>query len=1591
MSRRFLLLALIAVSLGATIAMAGDGKDGEDVQRKSGIPPLSGPRASYPLPFTLTGANTRTAAAISTGYYFVDSDDEAADFWRPDPSQFVDTLTETATWRRIISGPNQFPAGYWTDPQQNTYGGHAYFRNPGNPTDSTDDAFAGPISIGFPFYFNGVRYDSFYVSTNGLIGLSNRRYFYEYDEYGFPVRKAKLEVSPGVFSYYDPASDDMRARSTIGAANEDTSVADNHGYQFLATGNSTATGTNAGMRARTNAQLDESSLTGAWGSTGNIRPALIAAAWDDLQLSVYNQDISAVDDFGKAYYKRSPANDKLIIYFVNLTPIRAKTATVGGVTHNVTFTADNRPGQGEHYRFSLQVTLNRSDSSVVIQYEKFFGIAPRNALQPHAATVWMRCNSTVGVTGPARRLRTSVPSGAEWQGYPNAMPAYTTLDFQQVKYTQYTEYLYNVATDPTNGGVRATSKRNDGNTTPKDFLAIRFKQWKNMLRVIQVYYRTHPLDNNAPLDFSVIIPTAQANNYEILAGETRLGAIQPVAIVQNLTNDVQGPQGVNYVKQGINFKVRFRIQNEATGKIVYNTSKAVTDAALRDTSLSGVVLCDITGKGVPYTAGHFVKPYEFVRVTFPPFEPNPFINDQIGRLFTSVVAEPKDSNNVNLGDEWPFDDTTGIRLFAMRRLNDFNDDVTEYHLVGGAAMPSVLKWVNIEGDVVDGDEVTNNPPPPRGTFNAANSTIFSLKSPVIRLNRVNLGNQDIPNLGQYGGDELRSFPINLAGKKRAVLSISYQRAGKLTSFARGFSDNRLIGPEHQVNLNTANGLYPAPAGYRKADVLRVEFARPSNDGLTNITNIKTWVLDVQNLGTKYLQPFQIWGGGGYGRGYDINSYNTQLENNYVPPAGGLREDLFDDGKDFEYYKITLPIPDTVMKWVNEGGRNFRFRLNAQAINNSQPPQPADDEDNFFIDNVKILFPDEVTDVEFANIQLIWPYTMAPASQATRIPIRVKLANNTNIAAPAFSVRLQIKPDGNEGRQIYCRTITVPTLAGNREVMLPFPDANFRNTTPGRYKVTGKIFFPGNDLDTLNDSTFTMFDILYGPSFAYEANPRNPTNDVPKLQFSGVTGKGLNHRGASSGGGSTWINFAGPGGQYTAGYVYGTGPLPLTANEMYGSDAGNASGQIAMRFTLYSQDTVYGYQAYWAELNQDVLNISFSLYADQGSLPGDQRVPNSTIIRRRGEDETDDIADPVFGKYVTYLLAEPVVLAPGEYWASVAQMGTEGYELGASESRMGMITTLYNDVPVFGIGNRTLVIDKNFRVRSRSGALLNDNRFAYELTRFSGDWVPFMPTIGNPGYSHLNATGTSLGYQTFTRGSWIPLLRPYFGDRSFASPPVFVDCVVPVELTYFDGKARTSGVDLFWETASEKNNQGFNIERRAMQETTDLVTGKTGLNCVDQSGVDAPWTHIGFVAGVGNATQTTNYKFFDADVAAGHTYQYRLRQVDFDGRESFSNEVNVVFSDDNSVALEDNYPNPADGKTTFRFRVPYRSNVKLEIFDMIGNLVNTLYDQEVAGSNGNYAIEWNGRNAAGYEVASGSYMYKLTAGEVILSKTMSIVR
>ena len=88
----------------------------------------------------------------------------------------------------------------------------------------------------------------------------------------------------------------------------------------------------------------------------------------------------------------------------------------------------------------------------------------------------------------------------------------------------------------------------------------------------------------------------------------------------------------------------------------------------------------------------------------------------------------------------------------------------------------------------------------------------------------------------------------------------------------------------------------------------------------------------------------------------------------------------------------------------------------------------------------------------------------------------------------------------------------------------------------------------------------------------------------------------------------------------------------------------------------------------------------------------------------------------------------------------------------------------------------------------------------------------------------------------------------------------------------------------------------------------------------------------------------------------------------------------------SIALEQNYPNPFNPSTTIDFELSYSSDVKLEIFNVIGELTGTLINGPLSA--GNYSVEWNGTNNKGDNVASGIYFYRLTSdGE---SKSMKML-
>ncbi|MCS7054299.1 MAG: T9SS type A sorting domain-containing protein [Ignavibacterium sp.] len=172
--------------------------------------------------------------------------------------------------------------------------------------------------------------------------------------------------------------------------------------------------------------------------------------------------------------------------------------------------------------------------------------------------------------------------------------------------------------------------------------------------------------------------------------------------------------------------------------------------------------------------------------------------------------------------------------------------------------------------------------------------------------------------------------------------------------------------------------------------------------------------------------------------------------------------------------------------------------------------------------------------------------------------------------------------------------------------------------------------------------------------------------------------------------------------------------------------------------------------------------------------------------------------------------------------------------------------------------------------------------------------------------------------------------------------------IPVELTSFTAAANGNNVVLNWATATEKNNEGFEIQRN---NGNGFVT-------------------IGFVKGNGTTTQPQNYSFVDKNVRPG-TYSYRLKQIDFGGTSDYSKVVSVEVLNPNEFSLEQNYPNPFNPSTKINFSLAVDSKVSLKVFNVLGQEVTTLL-------NGNLAAGYHEINFKADGLNSGIYFYKLEA-------------
>lgn len=219
--------------------------------------------------------------------------------------------------------------------------------------------------------------------------------------------------------------------------------------------------------------------------------------------------------------------------------------------------------------------------------------------------------------------------------------------------------------------------------------------------------------------------------------------------------------------------------------------------------------------------------------------------------------------------------------------------------------------------------------------------------------------------------------------------------------------------------------------------------------------------------------------------------------------------------------------------------------------------------------------------------------------------------------------------------------------------------------------------------------------------------------------------------------------------------------------------------------------------------------------------------------------------------------------------------------------------------------------------------------------------------------------------------------------SFSEFGVGSEGALPVELTSFTASLSGHVAILNWQTATEINNYGFEVQK----------------SVVSSQNSEESWENIGFVQGHGTTNSPKDYEFTDSELPDADEVSYRLKQIDNDGAFAYSKIVTVdlttITSIDDDIfyqfELMQNYPNPFNPSTTIRFTVAnvgisrdLSLQTNLTVYNSLGQQVATLVNEQKPP--GNYEITFDAN-----KLASGIYFYRLSTGNFIQTKKMLLIK
>ncbi len=210
-----------------------------------------------------------------------------------------------------------------------------------------------------------------------------------------------------------------------------------------------------------------------------------------------------------------------------------------------------------------------------------------------------------------------------------------------------------------------------------------------------------------------------------------------------------------------------------------------------------------------------------------------------------------------------------------------------------------------------------------------------------------------------------------------------------------------------------------------------------------------------------------------------------------------------------------------------------------------------------------------------------------------------------------------------------------------------------------------------------------------------------------------------------------------------------------------------------------------------------------------------------------------------------------------------------------------------------------------------------------------------PSTGNSTWgeaisNHKNSDADQVAICARTNGAIAVWRDNRNGNTDIYSQLIFKDGSLPVELSTFDLKALTNGEVLInWETANEKDNAGFEIERR-----------KLSVDASNTFQVIASYRNDGSLRGSSFSNTTKYYTHVDELTEAG-TYEYRLVDYTLDG-ERTAHSPKIVETSYAAVAtkwdVSQNFPNPFSDHTQIYFETPQQSIIDVEVFDALGRSI-----------------------------------------------------